>query len=112
MLTDAISAFSAAYAVDQGENPSNVGWDELRSNFYAELKKEDTPEQLAGAVLDQFSWGLPVDCRLDLLRKVKSAGCNSDEFLHEYYRSMAAYLDPDEAEGQLAREMLDEKFRP
>lgn len=85
-------------------------WKNAISNSYLALENSNVEEIIDCVMLDE-NWELPVSVKIAVLRKAKTLGANSRNFLLQYYSYMATHLDPSiektEAEIKLD-ELLDQ----
>jgi hypothetical protein len=62
--------------------------------------KENDKKVLEECVLDNTNWELPVEATVLLLLKAKEKGCESQEFLVQFYSYLQAHLDDAETEKE------------
>lgn len=110
MLLETMYRFKHRTDLGEIRDISESDWQEARRQFSRALAEENSPQKLEEAVLDKASWDLPVDCKLALLKKAKAIGCGSFKFWQDYYKYLAAYLEPDDPEHSIALEMANGRY--
>lgn len=109
-LVEAIDLFRSKDSLGNIRSDEDVNWEYLRRRFIDALACENSSERLEEAVIYKWSWDLPVDLNLKLLKQAKDAGCDSFEFWQAYYKYQAAYLTPSDPEFSFALEMANGKY--
>jgi hypothetical protein len=109
-LIEAIDPFRSRDEHGNARSDEDVNWEISRRKFIDALACENSAEKLEEAVIYKWSWDLPVDLNLMLIKRAKDAGCNSFEFWQAYYKYQAAYLTPKDPEFSLALEMANGKY--
>ena len=110
MLTDIIDLFHSIDELGNFRNISEIEWQEARAKFVQALENENELSSLEDAVRYRWSWDLPVDLNLKLLKRAKDMGCDSFQFWQSYYKFQAAYLTPSDPEFKCAIEMANGKY--
>lgn len=109
-LIEAIDRFKSKDAVGNIRSDEDIDWEASRLRFITALECEKSSERLEEAVTYQWSWDLPADLNLKLLKRAKDLGCDSFEFWQAYYKYQAAYLSPSDPEFAFAIEMANGKY--
>ncbi len=109
-LIEIIDQFKSRDALGNIRSNEDINWESSRRRFINALASENSPERLEEAVIYMWSWDLPVDLNLKLLKRAKDAGCDSFEFWRAYYKYQAAYLTPSDPDFSYALEMVSSKY--
>ena len=91
------SYYSSDYSDDYGQY-SLIEYVYNLDNFYDALMQETSKSILEKCVLDNSNWELPVEATISLLLRARKIGCDSEEFLSQFYGYLQAHLDSGEAE--------------
>ncbi|MCV0349033.1 MULTISPECIES: hypothetical protein [Alphaproteobacteria] len=109
-LIETIDQFRSKDALGNIRGDEDISWEDARRRFIDALACEKSSERLEEAVTYKWSWDLPVDLNLKLLKRAKDAGCDSFEFWQAYYKFQAAYLTPSDPDFSYALEMANGKY--
>jgi hypothetical protein len=109
-LIEAINLFRRKDSHGNIRSDEDIHWEDSRRRFIDALACENSAEKLEEAVTYRWSWDLPVDLNLKLLKQAKDAGCDSYDFWRAYYKYQAAYLAPSDPEFSFALEMANGKY--
>lgn len=109
-LIETIDLFRSKDALGNVRSDEDINWEDSRRRFIDALECENSAEKLEEAVTYKWSWELPVDLKLSLLKRAKVSGCDSFEFWQDYYKYQAAHLTPHDPEFSFALEMANGKY--